>query len=85
MVSLSGAIAGLVLGAVICFVQQKFGIVRINAEGGSFLISSYPVQMQWLDFLYVFITVSVIGMLAAWIPVRNTGKVDYRVTTIHSR
>ena len=85
LVSLSGAIAGLVLGAVICIVQQKFGLVQINAEGGSFLISAYPVLMQWQDFFFVFITVSVIGMMAAWIPVRNTGKVDSRLTAMHSR
>ncbi len=85
MVSLSGAMAGLLLGAIICIVQQQFGIVKINAEGGSFLISAYPVMMLWQDFFFVFITVSVIGLLAAWIPVRNTGKVDSRVAAMHSR
>ena len=51
MVSLSGAVAGLILGAFICMIQQKFGLVKINAEGGSFLINAYPVLMQWRDFV----------------------------------
>ena len=85
LVSLSGALAGLILGTIICLVQQQFGLVKINAEGGSFLMSAYPVLMQWTDFLYVFITVSVIGLLAAWIPVRNIGKVDSRLAAMHSR
>lgn len=85
MVSLSGAFAGLLLGAIICIVQQQFGLVKINAEGGSFLINTYPVLMQWQDFAYIFLTVIFIGMAAAWIPVRNLGKIDTRAITGQSR
>lgn len=85
MVSLSGAVAGLLLGAIICMIQQKFGLVKINAEGGSFLINAYPVLMQWKDFVYIFITVVLIGTAAAWIPVRNLGKIDTRSITRNSR
>lgn len=84
LVSLSGAVTGLILGAVICLIQQQFGLIKINAEGGSFLISAYPVRMQATDFLFVFLTVSAIGILAAWIPVRNLGKVDARPFAMHS-
>ncbi|MFH1121996.1 MAG: FtsX-like permease family protein [Bacteroidota bacterium] len=85
MVSLSGAITGLLLGTVICLVQQHFGLVKINAEGGSFLISAYPVLMQWRDFVFVFIAVSFIGLVAAWIPVHSIGKVDPGLAAMHSR
>jgi len=85
LVSLSGALAGLILGTAICLVQQHFGLVKINAEGGSFLISAYPVLMKFSDFFYVFITVSLIGLLAAWVPVRNIGKIDSRLAAMHSR
>ncbi len=85
LVSLSGALAGLILGTAICASQQKFGLVKINAEGGSFLIDAYPVLMQFNDFVYVFLTVSMIGLLAAWIPVRNLGKIDSGVAAMHSR
>jgi len=85
LVSLSGAIAGLLLGTLVCAVQQQFGLVKINAEGGSFLIDSYPVLMQWKDFVYIFFTVVLIGMAAAWIPVRNLGKIDTRSIVSQSR
>lgn len=85
LVSLSGALAGLLLGTAICAIQQQFGLVKINAEGGSFLIDSYPVLMQFTDFVYVFLTVSLIGLFAAWIPVRNLGKIDSRAAAMHSR
>jgi lipoprotein-releasing system permease protein len=73
------------MGTAICLVQQQFGLVKINAEGGSFLISAYPVLMKFSDFFYVFITVSLIGLLAAWVPVRNIGKIDSRLAAMHSR
>lgn len=83
MVSFSGAIAGMLLGAAICFVQQKFGIVKINAEGGSFLIDSYPVLMQVKDFIYVFLVVSLIGFVAAWLPVKNIRKMGSVIKSLH--
>ncbi len=64
-ISLSGAIAGLILGAFICFAQQTFGIIKLeNAE--AFIVDAYPVSMQAMDFVIVFITVIVIGFAAAW-------------------
>ena len=64
-ISLSGAMAGLILGALICFLQQTFGIIKLeNAE--AFIVNAYPVSMQAMDFVIVFITVFVIGFAAAW-------------------
>lgn len=75
LVTFSGAIAGMILGALIAVIQQQFGLVKINAEGGSFLISSYPVLLQLSDFIWVFGVVSFIGILAAWIPVNGIKKI----------
>ena len=85
MVSFGGAFAGMLLGAAICFIQQQFGLVKINTEGGSFLIDAYPVLMQWKDFIYVFVVVSVIGFVAAWFPVRNIGRIGSVIVALHSR
>ena len=64
-ISLSGAISGLILGALICFAQQTFGIIKLeNAE--AFIVDAYPVSMQAIDFVIVFVTVFVIGFCAAW-------------------
>ena len=85
LVSLTGALSGLLMGAAICYVQQHFGLVKINAEGGSFLINAYPVLMKWQDFTYIFFTVIFIGIAAAWIPVRNLGRIDTRAITSQPR
>lgn len=69
MISILGALSGLLLGSLICIIQQQFGLVKIQG-GESFVIDTYPVSMELPDFLFVFLTVLLIGYLAAWYPVR---------------
>jgi len=69
MISVVGAILGLSLGALLCFAQIKFGFIPFPGDG-TFIIDSYPVDMQLFDFISVFSTVLVIGFIAAWLPVR---------------
>jgi len=71
LVTTLGALGGLILGAIICWIQQHFGIVKLQVSGGSFLIDSYPVSMQLYDFVMVFLTVFFIGLAAVILPVRN--------------
>ena len=65
-----GAVIGLVTGGLICFLQQHYGLIKLSGNG-SFVIDAYPVHMQPLDFVYVFITVFIIGLLAAWYPAKK--------------
>jgi lipoprotein-releasing system permease protein len=69
MISVLGALSGLILGSIICIIQQQFGLIKIQG-GESFVIDTYPVSMELTDFLFVFGTVLLIGYLAAWYPVR---------------
>jgi len=73
LISLIGAGCGLLLGGIICWLQQTFGIIQIQS-GGSFVVSAYPVNMQILDFVYVFLTVFGIGFFATWLPVRQVSR-----------
>lgn len=68
LISISGGVAGLALGGVICWIQQQFELVQLSTSG-SFVISAYPVDMQVLDFIAVFATVLVIGAAATIYPV----------------
>ncbi len=67
LISIIGAFAGLILGAIIAMIQLKFGIIRFPE---SFIVTNYPVEMQIMDFIYVFSTVVMIGFIASWYPVR---------------
>ncbi len=75
LISLIGAIIGLTAGAVICWLQMRYGFVRLGSADSSFVVSAYPVNMQLIDFLVVLGTVLFIGFLAAWYPVYNIKKI----------
>lgn len=69
LISLIGSITGLALGFVILYIQKSFGLLQLGGGDGAFIISAYPVDLQLLDFIYVFGTVLVIGFLATMYPV----------------
>ncbi len=69
LISLTGAIAGLILGVFIIWLQQKFGFIKLQGSG-SFVIDTYPVKIVRFDFLLVLSTVIGIGYIAACYPVR---------------
>ncbi|MBT3209943.1 MAG: FtsX-like permease family protein [Bacteroidetes bacterium] len=69
LISILGAIFGLFLGGVICYIQIKFGLIELYS-GESMITHAYPVKIIFQDFTYTFITVVAIGFMAAWYPVR---------------
>lgn len=73
MISILGAILGLVIGSLIAWLQSRFGIIKLSGSG-SFIIDAYPVVYKFMDVLKVFITVLLIGFLAAWYPVKYISK-----------
>ncbi len=81
MISFTGAFSGLFLGGIVCWLQQRFGIVKLGSPDSTFVVSSYPVHMQVPDFIYIILTVTAIGFLASWFTVHNMRKID--TVTIH--
>ena len=79
LVSLIGAVGGLVLGAITCFLQQRFGFVKLGSANSTFVVNAYPVHMQVTDFIFVFLTVIVIGSIATWYPVFNIKKIETHI------
>ena len=70
IISLAGALLGLVLGVALCWVQQEYGIVKMGDSEGSFIIENYPVSVYWTDIVLVLVTVLAVGWLAIWYPVK---------------
>ncbi|MBC8005777.1 MAG: ABC transporter permease, partial [Verrucomicrobia bacterium] len=70
MISIIGALLGLILGIFICWIQIEFGILKVPGNDGSFIFSSYPVEIRLTDLVSIFLLVSGIGFLAAWYPIR---------------
>ena len=74
MISAIGAVAGILLGLLLCWLQQQFGLVALGSSSGSFVVSAYPVSVHPWDIVLIFITVLVVGFLAVWYPVRYFAK-----------
>ena len=78
-----GAIVGVALGLLLCWLQQRFGLVGMGGSSGMFVVNAYPVSVHYQDVLLVFFTVLVVGSVAVWYPVQhfsrrllNTEKAD---------
>ena len=62
-------VLGLVLGFVVCWLQQTFGIIRMG--DGNFVVSAFPVSMRAVDFLATFLLVMAISTLSVALTVRR--------------
>lgn len=67
-----GSASGATLAVAICWAQQQFKIIKL--QGNSFLVDAYPVQMQWLDFVWVGLAVFVIAFIAAYLPAKRAAE-----------
>jgi lipoprotein-releasing system permease protein len=72
MISIIGASAGILLGFVVCWLQQRYGFIKLNSD--SLIMNSYPIVLKLKDFIIVPATVLLIGYWAAWYPVRYLTK-----------
>ncbi len=68
LVSLLGMIIGLVVGILIVWLQQRFGIVKMN---GNFIIDAYPAVLKFTDVLLAAGGVALVGYFIALIPSTN--------------
>lgn len=69
LISLFGALAGIVFGLLLCYLQQRFGIISLGGGSGSFIVDAYPVSVHATDVILIFVTVIAVGFLSVWYPV----------------
>lgn len=70
MISFFGALFGIVLGILLCLIQQTFGVISLGGVSSGFVVDAYPVSVHSSDVLLVFVTVLVVGVVSVWYPVR---------------
>ena len=73
MISFFGAAVGIVLGLLLCWLQQTYGLISLG-DSGAFVVDAYPVSVHASDVVLVFVTVLVVGFLSVWYPVRYLSK-----------
>jgi len=70
LISGLGSLAGMLLGALLCWLQMEYGWLKI-AGSGSFVFEAYPVSLRASDFLMVFAASLLIGLVTAYIPAKT--------------
>jgi lipoprotein-releasing system permease protein len=72
MITFFGALIGVGLGLLLCFIQQEFGLISLGSgsSAGAFVVDAYPVSVYATDVILVLITVLVTGFLSVFFPVR---------------
>jgi ABC-type antimicrobial peptide transport system permease subunit len=74
MISMAGATIGLLLGLLLCWLQQEYGLISMGQSEGSFIVEAYPVSVHPWDLVLIFVTVLLVGWAAVWYPVRYLSK-----------
>lgn len=67
LISIMGAVVGIMIGVAICLLQQYFGIIKLG-DGTAFMTSAYPVRVALSDITVIFITVLVTVCITIWLP-----------------
>lgn len=65
MIAIYGAVAGVVLGVIVCALQQHLGIIKM---GAGYVVEQYPVDVRFGDVATIFCTVIALGFVLAAYP-----------------
>ena len=74
LITFIGIVAGIVVGLILCILQQQFGFIRLSDTPGAYIIDSYPVIVKLTDIFVVFAVVSLIGLITVLYPINNLRK-----------
>lgn len=64
-VTLLGGISGVVVGILLCLLQQHFGLIKLAGDPETMVVNAYPVVVVWGDIAMALVPVIVIGLLTA--------------------
>jgi lipoprotein-releasing system permease protein len=71
LVIIIGAILGVVMGLLLCWLQQQYGLLSLGGVEDAFVVQSYPVKIKISDIFIVLVTVFSIGLISSFIPSRR--------------
>lgn len=69
IIALTGSVAGLVLGIVICLAQEQYGFIRMGTV--SSIIDAYPVRLSISDIVLTGVLVVIVTILTSWFPAQR--------------
>ncbi|MCS6820449.1 MAG: FtsX-like permease family protein [Microscillaceae bacterium] len=77
IIACTGAVLGLILGTVICWLQQTFGFIQMGTT--STLVQAYPVRMFWLDYVWVAFTIIAITLATSLYPAHKASLLEMKL------
>jgi lipoprotein-releasing system permease protein len=70
LITLMGTASGLVLGLLLCWIQERFGLLAMQDS----VVEYYPVKVIAIDVLLIAATMLVIGFIASRVPLRGLSR-----------
>ena len=67
LITLVGAVTGVIIGLLLCFCQQQFGWLHLSGDPANMIISAYPVEVQWMDVIITLVLVAAVGLLTSMV------------------
>lgn len=73
LIALLGAVMGLVLGVILCLLQQELGLIALGGDG-QFVVDAYPVRVKFIDLILVLVSVVAVSAVSVWLPIKILNK-----------
>lgn len=68
LISALGCVTGVIIGLILAFIQQKFGIISIP---GNYLINAFPVEIKIFDIIITLAGVCSVGFIISYLPIKK--------------
>lgn len=66
-VSFAGGLSGIILGIILCLLQQNFGFIRVQGDPSALIYTAYPVKLIPSDIFITLAPIILIGLFTAFI------------------
>lgn len=76
IIAFIGTLSGLLLGFIICWTQQTFGLVSMGMQTA--IVDAYPVKMQFSDFFFTAVSITIITFLASYRPASIAARTEVK-------
>ncbi|WKN33324.1 FtsX-like permease family protein [Porifericola rhodea] len=76
IIAFIGTVSGLTVGLLVCWAQQTFGLISMGMQTA--IVDAYPVKMQFTDFFYTAISITIITFLASYRPASIAARTEVK-------
>lgn len=76
IMSIGGGLIGVFLGLTFCLLQINYGILTMGTP--SAVMNAYPIDIQWLDIVLIFVAVIIITFLVTLQPAKKAAQMSTR-------